>query len=315
MTRYTPSGNRTMPGPAPRRSRLAGRLRRLAWGASLALLVATGAAAGGLADLKARGVLRHLGIPYANFVTGAGDGMDVELMRAFADHLGVRYEYVPSDWAEVIGDLTGHRIESKGDDYEVIGAVPIRGDVIANGMTVIPWRSKVVAFADPTFPTQVWLVSRADLPLSPIAPSEHLGQDIRATRSLMPKRTLLGKADTCLDPDLYDIKATGAKVALFKGTLNELAPAVINGESELTLLDVPDALVALQKWPGEIKVIGPVSEPQDMAPAFRPADADLRDAFNAFLKQMKASGEFKRIALSYYPFVVDYFPDYLAPPR
>jgi ABC-type amino acid transport substrate-binding protein len=196
-----------------------------------------------------------------------------------------------------------------------VGQVPIRGDVIANGMTVIPWRTKVVAFAEPTFPTQVWLVSRADLPVSPIAPTAALEQDIAATKALMPKRTLLGKANTCLDPDLYDIKATGARVSLFSGTLNELAPAVINGESELTLLDVPDALVALQKWPGEIKVIGPVSERQDMAPAFRPEDSDLRDAFNDFLKDFKASGEFRRLALAYYPFVVDYFPDYLPEPR
>jgi ABC-type amino acid transport substrate-binding protein len=256
-----------------------------------------------------------LGIPYANFVTGAGDGMDVELIRAFAASLGVRYEYVQSDWGEVIGDLTGRKVKSKGDDYEVVGEVPIRGDVIANGMTVIPWRAKVVGFADPTFPTQVWLVSRADLPVSPIVPSAVLDKDIQATKAVMTKRTLLGKSDTCLDPDLYDIKATGAKVALFKGTLNELAPAVINGESELTLLDVPDALVALQKWPGEIKVIGPVSERQDMAPAFRPADTELREAFNRFLKQYKKSGEFKRIALAYYPFVVDYFPDFLSGAR
>lgn len=278
-------------------------------------VVAASAAAGGLADVKERGVLRHLGIPYANFVTGAGDGMDVELMRAFAAHLGVRYEFVQTDWGEVIGDLTGHKVKSKGDDFEIVGDTQIRGDVIANGMTVIPWREKVVAFADPTFPTQVWLVSRADLPVSPIKPTAVLDKDIAATKALMPKRTLLGKANTCLDPDLYDIKTTGAKVALFKGTLNELAPAVINGESELTLLDVPDALVALQKWPGEIKVIGPVSERQDMAPAFRPADKDLREAFNRFLKQLKASGEFRRIALAYYPFVDDYFPDYLPKPN
>lgn len=300
---------------SPARCRLFGCRCRLVLGLALTLVFAATASAGGLADVKAHGVLRHLGIPYANFVTGAGDGMDVDLMRAFAKHLGVRYEYVQTDWAEVIGDLTGHTVKSKGDDYEVLGSVPIRGDVIANGMTVIPWRAKVVGFADSTFPTQVWLVSRADLPVSPIVPSAVLDKDIQASKALMSKRTLLGKSNTCLDPDLYDIKATGAKVALFKGTLNELAPAVINGESELTLLDVPDALVALQKWPGEIKVIGPVSERQDMAPAFRPADTDLRDAFNQFLKQIKENGEFKRIALTYYPFVADYFPDYLASAR
>ena len=282
---------------------------------ALGLLLSAVAAAGGLAEVKERGVLRHLGIPYANFVTGAGDGMDVELMRAFAAHLGVRYEFVQSDWGQIISDLTGHKVESKGDDFQIVGSAPIRGDVIANGMTVIPWRTKVVSFADPTFPTQVWLVSRADLPVSPITPSAVLEKDIAATKSLMPRRTLLGKADTCLDPDLYDIKATGAKIAMFKGTLNEMAPALINGESELTLLDVPDALVALQKWPGDIKVIGPVSERQDMAPAFRPADKDLREAFNRFLKGLQASGEFRRIALAYYPFVIDYFPDYLPAPR
>jgi membrane-bound lytic murein transglycosylase MltF len=58
------------------------------------LLAATfvAAVAGDLADVKARGVLRHLGIPYANFVTGSGDGLDVEVMRRFAAYLGVKYE-------------------------------------------------------------------------------------------------------------------------------------------------------------------------------------------------------------------------------
>ena len=33
----------------------------------------------------------------------------------------------------------------------------------------------------------------------------------------------------------------------------------INGEAETTILDVPDALIALEKWPGKIKIIGPIS--------------------------------------------------------
>ena len=37
-----------------------------------------------LQEVKQRGVLRHLGIPYANFVTGSGDGLDVELVKLFA---------------------------------------------------------------------------------------------------------------------------------------------------------------------------------------------------------------------------------------
>jgi ABC-type amino acid transport substrate-binding protein len=265
-----------------------------------------------VAAVKERGVLRHLGIPYANFVTGGGDGMDVELMEGFAEWLGVNYEYVQTDWSSAIGDLTGKRVKSTGNEVEVLGEVPIRGDVIANGMTVIPWRAKVVAFAEPTFPTQVWLLSRADSAVSPIKPTNSLVQDIVQTKSVLDGKTLLGKLDTCLDPSLYDIEKTGAQVSLFDGTLNELAPAILANESEFTLLDVPDALVALQKWPGEIKVIGPVSEPQDMAPAFRPADKALREAFNDYLSELKADGRFDALALKYYPFVADYFPEFIA---
>ena len=52
-----------------------------------------------LADVKADGVLRHIGIPYANFVIiykeghkTVVNGFDVELMKGFAKHLGVKYE-------------------------------------------------------------------------------------------------------------------------------------------------------------------------------------------------------------------------------
>jgi ABC-type amino acid transport substrate-binding protein len=265
-----------------------------------------------LAAIKERGVLRHLGIPYANFVTGAGDGMDVELMQGFAEWLGVDYEYVQTDWSSAIGDLTGKKVRAMGDEVEVVGEVPVRGDVIANGMTVIPWRQKVVAFAEPTFPTQVWLMSRADSPVRPIRPTSSLVEDIVRTKSVLDGKTLLGKLDTCLDPALYDMEKTGARISLFDGTLNELAPALLADESEFTLLDVPDALVALQKWPGEIKVIGPVSEPQDMAPAFRPEDMALREAFNIYLAELKADGRFDTLALEYYPFVADYFPEFIA---
>ena len=274
-------------------------------------LLPTIAAANSLDDLKERGVLRHLGVPYANFVTGAGDGMDVELMQQFAAWLGVDYEYVQTDWSSAIGDLTGENVKSRGGELEHLGKVPIKGDVIANGMTVIPWRQQVVLFGEPTFPTQVWLLSRADSPVSPIKPTSSLVDDIVETKSVLNGKTLLGKLDTCLDPALYDMDRTGAKVSLFDGSLNELAPALLNDESEFTLLDVPDALVALEKWPGSIKVIGPVSEPQDMAPAFRPGDRELQAAFNTFLGERKADGSFDALVLKYYPFVTDYFPDFV----
>ena len=50
--------------------------------------------ADGYDEVMKHGKLRHLGTPYAHFVTGSGDGFSVELMQLFAKYLGVRYEYV-----------------------------------------------------------------------------------------------------------------------------------------------------------------------------------------------------------------------------
>ena len=137
-------------------------------------LLATTAFAVDLPDIHQRGVLRHLGIPYANFVTataGGMDGLDVVLIRLFAEHLGVRYELVKTSWSEAFGDLTGQRVCPQGEELTVIGETEVRGDILANGLTILPWREKVVSYSIPTFPTGVWLVARADSPMKPIEPS------------------------------------------------------------------------------------------------------------------------------------------------
>jgi len=260
--------------------------------------------------VKQKGVLRHLGIPYANFVTGTGDGMDIELLSLFAKNLGVKYEYVKTDWSEIFGDLTGKKFKTKGNDVEFIGNVPVKGDIAANGITVIPWRQKIVDFSLPTFPNQVWLVARADSPVKPIKPTGNLGKDIAETKKLLKDKSLLGKTGTCLEPSLYNLDVTGAKIKLFQGGLNEIAPALVNGEADLTLLDVPDALVALQKWPGKIKVIGPISTMQDMSVAFSKESPKLRIAFNKFLQKSRTDGTYDRLVKKYYPFAPSYFPEF-----
>ncbi len=276
----------------------------------IALLLTANSWAVELSEIKERGVIRHIGIPYANFVTGSGDGMDVELVKLFAQHLGVKYEYVPSSWGEVIGDLTGKNILRKGDDVQTIGSVPIKGDIIANGFTVIPWRKKVVDFSTHTFPTQVWLLTRADSALKPIKPSGDTEKDIAAVKALLKGHHILGTANSCLDPDLYNLSETEAKISLFEGSPNKLAPAVMNGDSEATLLDVPDALIALEKWPGKFKIIGPISQPQEMACGFDKSSVELREEFNRFLDDCERNGTFRKLVIKYYPSVFDYYPDF-----
>ena len=275
-----------------------------------ALLLCGTALAGDLPEVKKSGVLRHLGIPYANFVTGAGDGMDVELMQLFARSQGLRYEYVKTNWDTAVEDLIGRKVEAKGGEVTLLSASPVKGDLIANGFTVLPWRQKVVDFSNSTFPSQIWLVARADSKLKPIKPSKDIEQDIAQVKTLLKGRKVLALKKTCLDPDLYNLYATGADVICFNGNLNELAPAIIKGEAEMTILDVPDALVALDKWTGKIKVIGPISLRQEMAVAFPQTSIKLREAFNRFLVQSRKDGSYERIVKKYYPTAFASFPEY-----
>ncbi len=263
-----------------------------------------------LAEIKENGVLRHIGIPYAGFVTGSGDGLDVEMVKLFAHRLGVKYQYVKSDWPNVIGDLSGKKVVSRGEDVEIMGEVPVKGDLIAGGLTVLPWRRKVVSYSIPTFPTQIWLVARADSSIKPIKPSGDPNKDVAAVKNLLKGHNVMGLANTCLDPALYGLGKAGAEIRLFGGSLNQLVPAIIKGDAECVVQDAADALVAVEKWPGKIKVIGPVSPMQDMAYAFPKSSPELRDAFNRFFEACKADGTYVRLVKKYYPTVFIYYPGF-----
>lgn len=276
----------------------------------LALAAATAAFATDLDDVKARGVLRHIGIPYANFVSGSGDGMDVELAKKFALYLGVKYEFVQTDWGTIVQDLIGKKIKVANGNVEVLEDAPVKGDMIANGFTILPWRQQVVDFATPTFPNQIWLIARADSPVKPIKPTKNIEKDIALTKALMKDKTVLSMEKTCLDPALYNLAATGAKVICRTGNLNEMAPALLNNEGDLTILDVPDALVALDKWKGKLKILGPVSDKQQMAVAFTKNSPKLQEAYNAFIKKAQHDGTYMAMIKKYYPTAVRYFPEF-----
>lgn len=265
-----------------------------------------------LQEIKKTGLLRHLGIPYANFVTGSGDGLDIELMQGFAAYLGVNYRFVESNWNNIVGDLTGSHARKTGNVTEKREITKVKGDVIANGMTILPWRQKVITFSNPTFPSSVWLIARAESDLQPITPSGSLEKDIATVKETLDGHRVLAMKDTCLDPDLYHMSATKAVIQLankrFK--LNELAPAVLNHQADATLLDVPDALIALEKWHGKLKVIGPISGYQIMGAGFRKNSPKLLEAFNRYLKKINSDGSYNKMVKKYYPTALIYYPDF-----
>ena len=264
-----------------------------------------------LGEIRERGSIRHLGVPYARFVSGNGDGLDTEIVQMFARHLGVRYEYVQTDWNNVLQDLIGQDIEYR-PEVRTTAKRPIRGDIIASGLTLLPNRKKLIDYSQPTFPSAVWLLARADSRVTPIVPSGNLADDIKATKARMGVGTTFVMDNSCLDPTLYDLEGKGLKLKRFTGStnINDVVPAMLKGESDMTLLDVPGVLVALELWPGKIKVVGPISEEQRMAAGFRKESPELRKAFNAYLARLKADGTYMRLVKKYFRVAPRYLPEF-----
>ncbi|GEA51597.1 ABC transporter substrate-binding protein [Vibrio inusitatus NBRC 102082] len=272
-----------------------------------------------LKEVQEAGVIRHIGIPYANFVSYinrdglySARGLDIELIQGFAEYIGVEYEFVPSTWSTAFGQLTGKDAIFKDNSIQYGNEVPITGDVISNGATILPWRKELVDFSDDYFPSAVWLVSRSDSKLKPITPSGSVDNDILQVKQLLNGQDVLAMEQTCLDPNLYNLYDTGANVILPEKArkLNEMVPAILNEDADNTLLDVPDTLIALEKWPGEIKVIGPVSEKQFMAAGFRKTSPNLRKAFNDYLSKIRRDGTYNQLVEKYYPSVFYFYSDY-----
>jgi ABC-type amino acid transport substrate-binding protein len=267
-----------------------------------------------LKDIQARGELRHLGIKYANFVTGAGDGFDVELAQGFARHIGVKYKLVYSDFYTIIRDLLGKDANVSDGKTTLSGNFAVKGDMIATGFTVLPWRKQILLYSDPVFPTQVLLVARAEAPQQPLPGNQSLAKDIQDTKAMIGRKSLLVMEKTCLDPAGYGLKGKGFDLRPYtKNTnINEMVPAMLDGVAEYTLLDVADVILDLQKWAGRIKVLGPISEEQEMAAAFPPDAPQLRDAFNEYLRKTKADGTYDKLVRKYYPGIHAYFPNFFA---
>jgi len=282
------------------------------FGIVLGIFATSAAAAADLDEIKARGELRHIGIRYANFVTGSGDGFDVEIMQGFARRLGVQYKLVYSDFYNVIRDLLGRDVVRHGGEVSLTGEFPIKGDVIATGFTVLPWREQILTYSDATFPSQVLLVAPSASSIQPIREGASLSEDIKETKQLIGNQSLLVMERTCLDPANYGLTGVGLDLKAYtkSANLNEMVPALLNGEAQLTLLDVPDAVLDLRKWAGQIKVLGPVSERQTLAAAFPKDATKLRDAFNAYLRDIKADGTYDGLVEKYYPGIRRFFPDF-----
>lgn len=282
------------------------------WCCWLLVVALSASRAATLADIRSRGELRHIGLPYARFVTGSGDGLEVDLIKAFAHHLGVRYTFVATSRQDLLSDLVG-----RPADGAAAGTEPPqepRGDLAAAGLTITPERQAVIAFSTPVFPTEVWLLTRGDSPLQPIAPSGTTAADIEAVLTQIHGLRILGIPNSTLWPEAVGLAPPRVVPVTFMGNLNDMVPALIRGDADATLIDLAIAGGILQRYAGRVKVIGPVSAPQGIGVAFAPASSELRLAFDAFFRRCRETGAYVTMVRTYYPGVLMMRPAFFVSP-
>ncbi|OGT89344.1 MAG: hypothetical protein A2298_04840, partial [Gammaproteobacteria bacterium RIFOXYB2_FULL_38_6] len=265
-----------------------------------------------LGEIQNRGVLRHLGAPYGNFIIAPDKkkntnytGFSVDLVRLYAKSIGVAYEFVEShDVHTMIEDLIGTEFSHQQNAPSQITygekSTP-KGDIIETGLTVLDWRMAIINFSDSTFSTKIWLVGHKDIQ-SKIP--QNFDQFNRAQVLEFANRfQVIGQANTSLDPSLYGIK----EYQQFSGSINDYIDLVTDmKENKLAILDFPDAIITLRKAPEKLIVIGEISAPQFMAAAFRKDSPKLLESFNNFLKELKKNGVYDRLVKRYYPELVYY---------
>lgn len=261
-----------------------------------------------LTEIRARGELHHLGVPYARFANNDADGLDCALIRRFAAYLGVKYKFIPTNWKDAIPDLIGMRPTPSGIDQPV---TTIRGDILASGLSIIPERKKYVLFSKPTFTAQVWLLAKPEANIKPIQPTGNVKKDIDMTLARTAGKTVYGIKDICLDVSLFPklLKTASAAVNIPLQTLPQPI-SFLKSRYTIFLMESPDALMALGLWPYSFKIIGPIAKQQNMGVAFAPDSLELRNEFNRFYNALWKSGEYQKLVTNYYPNSFYYFKNF-----
>ena len=174
---------------------------------------------------------------YLRHDDGTITGMHYELVSEFAKYIGVELEIVVvpfSDFFAKDGKLPGN----VRTDPTVIYTPDIlnKVDLCISGVTVTPWRQKLVQFVK-LFPSKVVLISRK-------------GEEITKLSDLKEKRVVSRKDTTYYETFLNVERETGMKFHYtFVDSSKKMFDAVAKGEADVTSRDADSTIMDLKNYP------------------------------------------------------------------
>jgi polar amino acid transport system substrate-binding protein len=228
------------------------------------LLLSSVAHADVMPDIKKRGHLRvgmEPGFLPFEMQTQKGDfvGFDVQMMRAFAEDLGVDVKFISTKWDGIIPGLMAKKY-----------------DVIVSGMTITPERRRAVLFSDPYYDAGLKILLHKDLK-----------DDVTKLADLDQKKyTVAVKLGTTGDI-FTGKKLKKAKIQKFDVEA-DAAQSVMLGKVDAFIYDKPYLEIYAASKGKRLTLLDEVLSDEKFGLATRKQNQDLIEAFNDFLKRWKA---------------------------
>lgn len=209
------------------------------------------------------GTARFEGVDASHF-----EGIDVELMELFADHLGVHLEVRPvsqPSYGALIPDLYAGR-----------------GDLVASSLTITEERRQKVDFSVPYFSVYPVILALRDSGIESLDDLEGKTASVMEGSSHEERLLHLG-----IEPEnLLRVDFTVAAIG-----------AVLDGEADYTLQDSMAARRQLEANP-QLERAFRLGEEEHYGIAV-PEGSELKEALDAFLEELKESGELQEILEKY----------------
>lgn len=233
-----------------------------------------------LSEIKQKNRLRAL-VDYSStsyfIYKGKAMGYEYELLKRFADHIGVDLAIIPVENMDQVVDLL--------KSYQ--------GDVIASNLTITEKRTEQLAFTTPILDTKQVLVQRKGDGKQLIkSPLELKGKDIYVRRNSSFFERL---------NNLSSEMGGGLNIQTVSGdhTVEELMQMVNDGKIDYTVADRHVARINSSFY-RNIDISVELSLPQQIAWAVRKESPELKLAMDEWLEEFKKTTDFRVIYLKYY---------------
>lgn len=227
--------------------------------------------AGSLDEIRARGTLR-VGMsaaykPFEYVEDQSIVGYDPDIIGIIADKLGVKADMIDTNWAGVIASLYAGKF-----------------DVIISAMTATPERAEKVLFTQPYGELTFYFLTKDDREDLKTA-DDFKGTTVAAESG--------GAAQTGIEKWVADGLIT-FKDQVYLSNPNEAYLAVKVGRADAAVDGLPGLLFFMQQNPG-FKVVKGFGPEQVMVMAIRKDDADLCNAINDVMTEIKTDGRLAAI--------------------